>query len=308
MSLLLVTKHRDMAPFKSAIKKVGPNIDVEIWPDVKNPKRMQFAVAWRHPKNVFSQYPNLKVISSLGAGVDHLMQDETIPDDVKITRIVTPSLSDQMSDYVLTAVLNLFRNTKTYLEQQKKTEWTVHPFLNKQEVTIGVMGLGELGRTVADRLRLNGFSVKGWSRTKKALDGIEAFSENELSGFLNSTNILVNLLPLTDQTEGILNLELFKQLKQPVFLINAARGEHLVEEDLIYALDRNIIKHAVLDVFSEEPLPDSHPFWGREKITITPHVASITDPDEAAELLVENYKRTLSGINLLYEVDKEKEY
>jgi len=308
MSLLLVTKHRDMTPFKLAIGQIDPNIDVEIWPAVKNPHRVQFAVAWRHPKNVFSEYPNLKAISSLGAGVDHLMQDETIPDDVKITRVVTPSLSDQMSDYILTAVLNLFRYTRTYFEQQKKAEWNVHPFLNKDQVSVGVMGLGELGRAAAERLKNNGFSVKGWSRTKKALDGIEAFSKNELSGFLNSTNILVNLLPLTKKTEGILDLGLFKQLHQPAFLINAARGEHLVEEDLIYALDKNLLQHAVLDVFSEEPLPGSHPFWGRKKITITPHVASITDPTEAAELLVENYKRSLSGMGLLYEVDRGKEY
>jgi len=308
MSLLLVTKHRDMTPFKLAIGQIDPNIDVEIWPAVKNPHRVQFAVAWRHPKNVFSEYPNLKAISSLGAGVDHLMQDETIPDDVKITRVVTPSLSDQMSDYILTAVLNLFRYTRTYFEQQKKAEWNVHPFLNKDQVSVGVMGLGELGRAAAERLKNNGFSVKGWSRTKKALDGVEAFSKNELSGFLNSTNILVNLLPLTKKTEGILDLGLFKQLHQPAFLINAARGEHLVEEDLIYALDKNLLQHAVLDVFSEEPLPGSHPFWGRKKITITPHVASITDPTEAAELLVENYKRSLSGMGLLYEVDRGKEY
>ena len=308
MSLLLVTKHRDMTPFKLAIGQIDPNIDVEIWPAVKNPHRVQFAVAWRHPKNVFSEYPNLKAISSLGAGVDHLMQDETIPDDVKITRVVTPSLSDQMSDYILTAVLNLFRYTRTYFEQQKKAEWNVHPFLNKDQVSVGVMGLGELGRAAAERLKNNGFSVKGWSRTKKALDGVEAFSKNELSGFLNSTNILVNLLPLTKKTEGILDLGLFKQLHQPAFLINAARGEHLVEEDLIYALDKNLLQHAVLDVFSEEPLPGSHPFWGRKRITITPHVASITDPTEAAELLVENYKRSLSGMGLLYEVDRGKEY
>ena len=308
MSLLLVTKHRDMTPFKLAIGQIDPNIDVEIWPAVKNPHRVQFAVAWRHPKNVFSEYPNLKAISSLGAGVDHLMQDETIPDDVKITRVVTPSLSDQMSDYILTAVLNLFRYTRTYFEQQKKAEWNVHPFLNKDQVSVGVMGLGELGRAAAERLKNNGFSVKGWSRTKKALDGVEAFSKNELSGFLNSTNILVNLLPLTKKTEGILDLGLFKQLHQPAFLINAARGEHLVEEDLIYALDKNLLQHAVLDVFSEEPLPGSHPFWGRKKITITPHVASITDPTEAAELLVENYKRSLSGMGLLYEVDRGKEF
>ncbi len=308
MSLLLVSNHRDMAPFKAAIEKIDSNIDVEIWPNVKNLNRVQFAVAWRHPKHVFSQYPNVKVISSLGAGVDHLIQDKTIPEHVKITRIITSSLADQMSDYILTACLNIIRKTEIYLEQQKTGKWKVHKTYKKDELTIGILGLGELGSKVTKRLLINGFSVAGWSRTKKMIEGAETFAEDELTDFLNRTNILVNILPLTNQTEGILDLGLFKQLKQPAFLVNAARGEHLVSEDLIYALDTGLIKHAVLDVFSEEPLPESHPFWGREKITITPHVASITDPDEAAELLVENYKRTLSGMALLYEVDREKEY
>lgn len=308
MSLLIVAQHRDVKSLKSAIKAVDPDIDVEIWPDVESPSRVQFAVSWRHPKNVFTQYPNLKVISSLGAGVDHLIQDETIPENVKITRIVTPALSDQMCDFVLTTCLNLFRKTEIYLEQQKAGKWKVHQAYKKDELTIGVLGLGELGQEAAKRLMMNGFSVAGWSRTKKMIDGAENFTEDELTRFLNNTNVLVNLLPLTNQTEGILDLGLFKQLKQPAFLVNAARGEHLVEEDLIYALDTGLIRHAVLDVFSEEPLPESHPFWGREKITITPHVASVTDPDEAAELLVENYKRTLSGMKLLYKVDWEVGY
>ncbi len=308
MSLLLVAQHRDMTPFKSAIEAVDPDIEVEIWPNVKNPSRVQFAVSWRHPKNVFSQYPNLKVISSLGAGADHLIRDDTIPGHIKFTRIVTPELADQMCDYVVMSCLNLFRKTEIYLEQKKTAKWELHRAYKKDELTVGILGLGELGRETAKRLVLNGFSVTGWSRSKKSIKGIDTFSEDELADFLNQTNVLVNLLPLTNQTKGILDLGLFKQLKQPAFLVNAARGEHLVEEDLVYALDTGLISHAVLDVFSEEPLPESHPFWGREKITITPHIASVTDPHEAAELLVENYKRTLSGMNLLYEVDRKAGY
>lgn len=137
---------------------------------------------------------------------------------------------------------------------------------------------------------------------------METFSEGKLSTFLGGTNLLVCLLPLTDETTGILNLDLFKKMKQPAFLINAARGEHLVEEDLIYALDADIIQHATLDVFVDEPLPESHAFWNRDKITITPHVASITKASEVAELLVENYKSLMSGQPLKYVVDRTKGY
>jgi len=308
MSLLLVAQHRDMKPFRDAILEQDSNMDVEIWPEVQDPRRVQFAVAWNQPKNLFGQYPNLKAISSLGAGVDHLLADSSIPDSIRITRFVAPSLSDQMSDYVLTAVLNLFRKTEEYYRQQKQGEWKAVPFFSKNDLTAGIMGLGELGRDTAERLQMNGFNVNGWSKSKKEIDGVRSYSEDELNEFISATNILVCMLPLTNQTKEILDLKLFKMMKQPAFLINVARGEHLVEEDLIYALDTGLISRAVLDVFCKEPLPDSHPFWSREKITITPHIASLTNPKEVAELLVENYKRLLSGMELLYEVDREKGY
>ena len=308
MSLLLVAQHRDMKPFRDAILEQDSNMDVEIWPEVQDPRRVQFAVAWNQPKNLFGQYPNLKAISSLGAGVDHLLADSSIPDSIRITRFVASSLSDQMSDYVLTAVLNLFRKTEEYYRQQKQGEWKAVPFFSKNDLTAGIMGLGELGRDTAERLQMNGFNVNGWSKSKKEIDDVISYSENELNEFISATNILVCMLPLTNQTKEILDLKLFKMMKQPAFLINVARGEHLVEEDLIYALDTGLISRAVLDVFCKEPLPDSHPFWSREKITITPHIASLTNPKEVAELLVENYKRLLSGMELLYEVDREKGY
>ncbi len=308
MSLLLVAQHRDMEPFKKAIQQIDPNIDVDIWPDVDIPERVQFAVAWNHPKNVFTRFPNLKVISSLGAGVDHLTYDDTIPSNIRFSRVVIPSLAEQMSDYLLTSVLNIIRNTEYYLEQQKQGIWTKKKPLDKADLTVGIMGLGELGCAAALRLQNNGFRVSGWSVTKKNFEGIDTYTSAELKAFLNHTNILINLLPLTPETEGILDLDLFKNLKKPTYIINAGRGEHLIDEDLIYALDTNLIEQAVLDVFRNEPLPDSHPFWGRKKITITPHVASITDPAEVAELLVDNYKRSLSGLELRFEVKSEKGY
>lgn len=283
-------------------------MDVEIWPNVKKPERIQFAVAWNHPKNIFDSFPNLKVISSLGAGVDHLFADDTIPENIRFTRVVAPSLSDQMCDYVLGTILNILQRTETYFDQQKQADWKPQKAYRKKDVTVGVMGLGAIGKKVAERLELNGFSVAGWSNSKKEIDGVQTYSAGQLDAFLSQTNILVCLLPLTKKTEGILDLELFKKLKKPAFVVNVARGEHLVEEDLIYSLDTNLIEHSVLDVFSKEPLPEPHPFWGRDKITITPHIASVTNPDEVAELLLDNYKRLLSGMDLLHEVDREVGY
>lgn len=308
MSLLIAAQHRNLQPLKQTIQKLDTDIETELWPDVKYPERVQFAVTWNHPRGVFRQFPNLKVISSLGAGVDHILNDPALPEQVRITRIVSPSLVSQMCDYVLMSILNLCRNTSIYHTQQMAGTWNVVLALEKGEVTVGILGLGMLGSAVAVRLNNNGFLVNGCSNSGKKLNGITVFATSEFQSFLRSTNILVNLLPLTRSTEGILNLDLFKQLKKPAFLINAARGEHLVDEDLIYALDTGLISHAILDVFTKEPLPESHTFWGHKKITITPHIASITNMDEAAEILVDNYKRCLSGLELLFEVDIEKEY
>lgn len=308
MSLLLVSKNRNLKPYKEALLELDPNLDIEIWPGISKPEQVQFAVAWRHPSNLFEKFPNLKVISSLGAGVDHLLEDETIPESINFTRIVAPSLSGQMADYVLTAVLNIMRRTDHYINQQRKAVWKPLESIKKSEVTVGVMGLGEIGSEVARTLVKNRFPVNGWARSKKSIQGVKCYTKDELGTFLTQTNILVCLLPLTPETDGILDLDLFKGLKKPAYLINAARGEHLVEEDLIYALDTDTIHHATLDVFAEEPLPESHPFWGRDKITITPHIASVTDPKESAELILENYKRMLSGMELLHKVDREAGY
>lgn len=308
MSLLLIAKNRDMNPWKEALLEVDQNLDVEIWPRVENKERVTFAVSWNHPEKVLPNYPNLKVVSSLGAGVDHIFKDSTLPDSVKITRVMIPSLKDQMADYVLNAIQNYRFHTSKYVDQKREGFWSTHDAISKSDCTVGVMGLGEMGQAVCELMISNGYSVKGWSRSKKKTEDIETFEADQLDEFLANTNILICLLPLTKETIGILDLDLFKKLKKPAYLINVARGSHLTEEDLIYALDTGALEGATLDVFEEEPLPANHLFWNRPKIMITPHVASITDPKEAAKVIVENYKRSLSGMDLLFEVDREKGY
>jgi glyoxylate/hydroxypyruvate reductase A len=308
MSILLVSKKRDFSSLKAQIHSIDSNIDVQIWPAVTSADRVQFAVAWNQPENIFSKFPNLKAITSLGAGVDHLTYDQTIPKSVAISRMVIPSLKVQISDYVLMSVLNILRNTHIYFNQQRQAKWAEHMPLDKEVLRVGIMGLGELGSETAKNLARNGFSVSGWAKSYKEIPSVQTYTAQELNTFLNDVNILVCLLPLTPETEGILNLETFKKLRQPAFIINIARGEHLVDEDLIYALDTDLIQHSTLDIFTDEPLPESHPFWNRKNITITPHTAALTNDREAAELIVDNYKRILSGMDLTNPVNRELKY
>lgn len=308
MSLLLVAPNRDLESLKSAITAIDDNIEVEIWPRVANKERVTFAVTWDHPKNVLGDYPNLKAVSSLGAGVNHLLNDEALDNSISLCRLITPSLKNEMADYVLHAVLAYQHHTVQYAEQKNKLEWNKHRTVAKKDAVVGILGLGEMGKSVAIKLVENGYQVNGWSTSKKDISGVQSYTENELDTFLANTNILVCLLPLTSSTNGILNLDVLKKLKQPSYLINVGRGQHLEEEDLIYALDSNILSGAWLDVFKEEPLPKNHQFWNRPKIMITPHIAAVTDAEQAAERLIENYKRALSGMPLVDEVDTIKGY
>lgn len=308
MSLLLIAKNRDMNPWKEALLAEDPNLDIDIWPRVANKERVTFAVSWNHPEKVLDGYPNLQAVTSLGAGADHLLKDKSISESVKLARVMVPSLKSQMGEYVLNAIQNYRFNTSRYVNQKREAFWSKHDPISKKDCTIGMMGLGEMGSAVTKCLLVNGYEVNGWSRSKKNIEGVQCYDENDLDEFLSKTNILVCLLPLTKETSGILELDLFKKLKKPSFLINVARGAHLVEEDLIYALDTDVLKEACLDVFEEEPLPSNHLFWSRPNIMITPHVASITDPTKAAKQIVENYKRNLSGMSLLNEVNRVTGY
>jgi glyoxylate/hydroxypyruvate reductase A len=309
MSLLFVAPDRNLSEWKKHIHRIDPNIEIDIWPAIQNKDRVQFAVCWNHPKHLLDSFPNIKAVSSLGAGVDHLLSDETLPESIDVARIVSPSLIQQMKEYILGAVISIQRNLPQYIRQSDQGKWQIHRHKLAGNLRIGIMGLGAMGQPVAEQLAQTGYQVAGWARSSKDLENIEYFSgPEELPLFLSNINILVCLLPLTDATKDILNLDIFKKLPSDAWVINAARGEHLVDEDLIYALDSNLLQGAWLDVFQDEPLPDKHAFWNRSNIIITPHIASITQPAEAAEQIVENYKRALSGMDLRNAVNREKGY
>lgn len=308
MSLLFVVPNQDLDAWQNALHEIDSDLEIEIWPFVKNKESVTFAVCWNQPKYVLDSYPNLRAVSSLGAGVDHLIKDESLSKDIPIARLVTKSLKNQMAEYALNAISNYRYHNDVYVKQKQDIEWIKHPVIPKEDCVVGIMGLGEMGVATAQLLAKNGYKVLGWSRTKKEIDDVICYSESEKEEFLSQINILICLLPLTDATEGILDLDVFSSMQNPSYLINMGRGQHLVEEDLVYALDTNELTGACLDVFEKEPLPNNHIFWNRKNIMITPHIAGVSNPSEGAKIILENYKLANSGMAMVNQVDRNTGY
>jgi glyoxylate/hydroxypyruvate reductase A len=295
--------------WKDALLKEMPDLDFRVWPDhVGDPSDIDVALVWRPPPGELSRYANLKAILSLGAGIDALVQDKTLPDK-PLARMVDPSLTKTMADFVLSASLRHHRQLDFYEREQRAGRWTFVFPRSVAERTVGIMGLGVLGEASARVLQERGFPVQGWSRTEKSIEGVRSFfGADQLDRFLAGTDILVCLLPLTPETEGVLNADVFDKLPKGAYLINVARGAHLVEEDLIDALDREQLAGATLDVFATEPLPMSNPLWKHEKILITPHVASYCVPETAAKGVIDNIMRAREGKRLNNQVDLKRGY
>jgi len=290
--LVIISKKNNQEEWLKALQKLSPELKAQIYPDDELRDQITIALVWQPPLGVFKLYPNLKVISSMGAGVDHILRDPDLPKDVIVTRIVDKKLTEDMTDYLLTAVMNHNRNFSEYSILKNEGNWQPKPYTSKSEIKIGIMGLGVLGKAAVNTFKNQGFNVHGWCRSEKELPGIKVFSGmNSFGEFLNSSSVLICLLPLTSKTYNILNKETFGQLPQGAYIINVARGEHLVVEDLIQALDSGRLSGACLDVFREEPLPKKHPFWSHPKVLITPHIASITNIEHVAPQIIDNYLR-----------------
>ncbi|MBL8582247.1 MAG: glyoxylate/hydroxypyruvate reductase A [Rhizobiaceae bacterium] len=241
-----------------------------------------YAVVWRHKPNLLARLPNLRAIFSIGAGVDHIMTDPGLP-DVPIIRVVDPNLTQHMSEYVLWRVLDHHRQSMAYRAQQSKKVWRDLPQRPAGDIAVGIMGLGELGRTAAVGLRAAGFRINGWSRNGRQVDGVTVFAgDGGLIPFLNSTDILVVLLPLTPATTGIVDYRLLRELRRRnglggAVLINAGRGKLQKDDDILRALEDGTLKEASLDVFEVEPLPKTSPLWSHPRVFATPHVAATSD-------------------------------
>lgn len=276
--------------------------------ELQDVSRIEAALTWMHPLGSLRQFPNLNVIISTGAGVDHILRDPQLP-DVPIVRIVDPSMTMQMSEYVILAVLQFQRRSLNYQTLQTLNRWEYLPAKPANSCPIGILGLGVLGTDTAQKLSTLGFPIRGWSRTPKSIPGVDCFSGwTTLPEFLSGCQVLVCLLPLTPETDSILNGETFMALPQGAYLINSARGQHLVEADLLAALDSGQLAGAQLDVFRTEPLPMEHPFWAHPKITMTPHIAARTVPATAAVQVAEAVCRSRAGMSLEHVVQRDRGY
>lgn len=310
MALLLKTEVFDRLDFwvRELTQRV-PDLDVRVWPDVGPPEDIEYALVWKPEPGDLKRYPNLKVILSMGAGVDHILADPELPRDIPMTRIVDTNMTENMRDYVLTHILKYHRRQPEYDAQQAERVWRELDQPSAAERRVGILGLGELGGAVAAALKFLGFTVAGWSRGPKSIAGVECFhGADGLEQLLGGTEILVCLLPLTAETRGIINARTLAALPRGASLINAARGGHVVKADLIAALDSGHIAGATLDVFDVEPLPEDDPLWAHPKVTITPHIAAITDPLSAAAQVAENILRHRRGDSLINLVDTRRGY
>jgi glyoxylate/hydroxypyruvate reductase A len=240
------------------------------------------ALVWRPPAAVFAEQRSLKLVYNLGAGVDALLAMPAFPREVPLLRLEDAGMSEALAEYVLSAVLRVYRGFDVYAAQQRQARWQPRALRERSEFAVGVLGLGVIGGAIARTLARHGFAVRGYARSGKSIDGAQCFagpldaSAAPLAQFADRLDVLVAVLPLTADTRGALNTALFARLARGAHLINVGRGAHLAESDLLAALDAGQLGGATLDVFAEEPLPPAHPFWSRAEILVTPHVSAIT--------------------------------
>ena len=272
--------------------------------------QVRAAVVANPPPGSLQGLPSLCLIQSLWAGVDRLLADASLPANVPIARMVDPAMNAAMAETAVWAVLALQRDFFTYAQQQRRTEWRQHAQRRADEWPVLVLGQGEMGRTAARRLVAMGFPVTGWSRHEGAAEPgtRRVHGEAALAPALAAARVLVNLLPLTPQTENLLDARRFAQLPRGAGLVNLARGRHVVDADLLAALDSGQLSHAVLDVFRGEPLASDHPFWHHERVTVLPHVAAQTDARSAAAVAVANLRALRDGAPLRHAVDRARGY
>ncbi|HEY1383854.1 MAG TPA: glyoxylate/hydroxypyruvate reductase A [Dongiaceae bacterium] len=309
MAILYADDPADAAAWAGAIRSLAPGLELRFWPDSGPAEEVDFAIVGGRAPGDLRGFPNLRAIQSTWAGVNHLLADANLPLDRPLARMVDQGLTVSMTEFVIFHVLDSVREGQRLRAAQRERCWLYLEPVAPGAKTIAILGLGTLGADAGTRLAALGFAVRGWSRSRKEIAGIESFAgANGLRKCLRGADILVCLLPLTDDTRGILNAATFAPLARGAILIHAARGAHLVEGDLAVAMESGQLSRAILDVFATEPLPPDHPFWGHPGVTVTPHVAAITRPGTGAADIVENYRRALAGEPLINQVDRAKGY
>jgi glyoxylate/hydroxypyruvate reductase A len=308
MSLVFYSGTDDPRPWRDAIAAALPGLQFHVWPETGATGDVRYTLVWKPPPGWHARFPNLTAILSLGAGVDAILADPLLPPGVPVLRLVDAGLGRQMAQYAAYGVLHFHRCMHEYALLQRASRWEPLPPVATTACVVGVLGLGALGAEAARTIAAMGYPVLGWSRAPRTLPGITCYAAAELDRFLARVNVLVNFLPLTPATTGLLDARLFARLPRGACLVNVARGRHLVEADLLAALDSGQLGGALLDVFEDEPLPAAHPFWLHPGVVVTPHVAGVTLASEAAAQVIANLRRLERGEPPLGIVDRQAGY
>lgn len=306
--LVFYSDFDNYSQWKQLLQRELPDLDVRRAEDIEDPSQVRYALVWKPPIRFFHRWPNLELVINLGAGVDALVSRDDLP-DVAVTRLSDPNMARMMAGYVLFAVLRYAREIPFFERMQREAQWCYRHPRSPETLRIGVLGLGELGKRAAEELARQGFSVAGWSRSPKRLEGIECYHGlDSLSAFLADCEILVVMLPSTPDTRGLLDAERLAALPRGASLINVSRGDIIDETALIEQLQSGHLGAATLDVFAKEPLEASSPLWGMQQVLITPHLASVALPDSAAAQVAENIRRLRQGKPPHHRVDLQRGY
>ena len=293
-------------PWLDGLRAALPGATVTVWEP--GAPQADYAVVWAPPQQFMNEQPALKAMFNTGAGVDALLKLQ-LPPNAHVVRLDDAGMSVQMAEYVTQAVIRHFRELDGYEADMRQGQWKFRKPHLRADFPVGVMGLGVLGERVAKALAVFEFPVLGWSRSPKHLDGVQTFSgESGFGEFLQGTRILVNLLPLTPETENLINRQTMQQLLPGAYVINVARGTHLVEEDLLALIAEGHVAGAMLDVFRQEPLPADHPFWNVPQITMTPHTSARTLRDESIAQIAAKVAAMSRGESVLGMVDSQRGY
>ena len=306
MKITICFDKLDPAPWVLVLQKAFPEASVSAWAPGAPPA--DHAIVWAPPQQFIDEQEALQTLFNIGAGVDALLQLK-LPPSLKVVRLDDAGMSVQMAEYVCHAVIRHFREFDGYDADTQAGKWSFRKPRSRSDFAVGVMGLGVLGERVAKALQVFDFPVNGYSRSPKNLPGIRCFSGAQaLPEFLAATRVLVNLMPLTPETENILNKDTLAQLQPGGYVINVARGKHLVEEDLITLIDSGHLSGVMLDVFRTEPLPADHPFWRHPKITVTPHTSARTLREESIAQIVGKIQALQHGQPINGVVDSQRGY
>jgi len=309
MSLLFKSDASRVSFWLDAFRRQAPELEVRLYPDLGDPAAIDYALLWQPPPGLVARLPNLKVIFSVGAGIDHLAGDPELPRHLPLVRMVEPGLAAGMSEFVVMSVLMHHRFFLDYLAQQREARWEEIQQVLSADRRVAFLGLGVLAQDAIAKLRPFGFPLLGWSRSAREIPGVTCFHGTAgLAAMLPQADILVCLLPLTDDTRGLLDAELFRQLPRGAAVVNAARGGHLVQADLLAALESGHVGGATLDVTDPEPLPAGSPLWRHPRVIVTPHVAAMTIAETAVAQVLANIRRLEAGQPLQNVVDFRRGY